>query len=364
RTVELLDGLRIEIAGDRQLVGALKFLHRLGKLGVVSEVGRIAGEPELVPQQRNPRVFHRGLGVELEQLAVGDLFGVDGLAAHLREHGLELLVALVWRAEIVERGVGVGGVGDLGEDIRRIRGLLRQLDVVADAGIGEAAGLHVAGISENRVRELELGFGERVRAQTRKGRRLVVVDVEAVGVGALQARNDGLSAGVLHAFVEPQGGEVASLIERLDRRALSLVGENRVGLGREQVANLFRHRAVGGIERGQRIRRRRLLARGGGIGRRRRDPRLLCRPPRPPPFRRRPPPPRRRRGGLGGGGGRRGGGGGRGGPARARRAPRRCCGLSGGGRGRARRARLLRHGGGANGRRKDQRESRARQNAL
>src|SRR5262249_51146145 len=62
-----------------------------------------------------------------------------------------------------------------------------------------------------------------------------------------------------------------SLIERLDRRALSLVGENRVGLGREQVANLFRHRAVGGIERGQRIRRRRLLARDGGIGRWRGD---------------------------------------------------------------------------------------------
>src|SRR5262249_4746434 len=178
---------------------------------------------------------------------------------------------VVWRGEIVERGAGVGGVGDLGEDIRRIRGLLRQLDVVADAGIGEAAGLHVAGISEHRVRELELGFGERVRAQTRKGRRLVVVNVEAVGVGALQARKDGLSAGVLHAFVEPQGGEVASLIERLDRRALSLVGENRVGLGREQVANLFRHRAVGGIERGQWIRRRRLLARDGGIGRRRGD---------------------------------------------------------------------------------------------
>src|SRR5262249_51790159 len=113
-------------------------------------------------------------------------------------------------------------------------------------------------------------------------------------------------------------------------RALSLVGENRVGLGREQVANLFRHRAVGGIERGQRIRRRRLLARGGGIGRRRGDRGVVgrrrslarcgggpspARPrPRPPPP---PPPPRppapRAAAACGGGAG----GGGGGGPAPA-----------------------------------------------
>src|SRR5262249_7341930 len=110
-------------------------------------------------------------------------------------------------------------------------------------------------------------FGQRVRAQAGKGRRLVVVDVEAVGIGVLQARDDGLGASVLHAFVEPQGGEVAILVERLDRRVFSIASENRVVLGREQVANLFRHSAVGGIERRQRIGRRRLLGRDGGVGR-------------------------------------------------------------------------------------------------
>src|SRR5262249_17417356 len=104
-----------------------------------------------------------------------------------------------------------------------------------------------------------------------KSRRLIVVDVETVGVGALQARNDGLGGGVLHALVEPQGGKLAILVERLDSRALSLASENRVGLGREQVANLFRHRAVGGTGRRQRIGCRRWLARDGGIGRRRGD---------------------------------------------------------------------------------------------
>ena len=173
------------------------------------------------------------------------------------------------RAEIVERGGGVGDPGDLGEDLRRIGRILRQFDVVADAGIGEAARLQVAGVSEHRLRELEFGFGQRVRAQAGKGRRLIVGDVETVGVGALQACNDGPGARVLHALVEPQGGELAILVECLDGRALSLAGENRVGLGGEQVANFFRRRAVGGIERRQRIGCRRWLARHGGIGRRR-----------------------------------------------------------------------------------------------
>ena len=374
RTIELLDGLRIEIAGDRQFVGALEFLHRLGELGVVSEVGGIPGQAELVAQQRNARVFHRSLGVELEQLAVGDLFGTRGLGAHLREHGLELLVALVGRAEFVERCGGVGGLGELGEDLRRIGRLLRQLDVLADAGIGEAAGLQVTGISEHCLRELEFGFGQRVRAQAGKGWRLVVVDVEAVGIGALQARNDGLGASILHAFVEPQGGEVATLIERLDGRALSLASENRIALGCQQVANLFRHRAVGGIERGQRIGCRCLLAHDGGIGRRRGDrgvfgPRrslARCsgrRTRRSRSFTRRHCRRARRRRGLTGRGRSRARRWFRGSLSRRSRARRRCS-LTWRGRSRARRARVLRKGGGANRRREDQSQSRARQNAL
>ena len=57
---------------------------------------------------------------------------------------------------------GVGGAGDLVEDIRRIGRCLRKLHVAADAAIGETAGLHVAGIGEHRFGELELGLGQRI----------------------------------------------------------------------------------------------------------------------------------------------------------------------------------------------------------
>ena len=43
----------------RQLVALLEFLHRFGELGVVFQIGRFAGEAELVAQQRHARVFHR-----------------------------------------------------------------------------------------------------------------------------------------------------------------------------------------------------------------------------------------------------------------------------------------------------------------
>ena len=108
RAVELLDRLRIDIAGDRQLVGALEFLHRFRELGVVFEVGGIAGEAELLAQQRDARIFHRRLGIELEQRAVGDHLARVALAAHLRELSLEPLIGFVRRAELLERLAGVG----------------------------------------------------------------------------------------------------------------------------------------------------------------------------------------------------------------------------------------------------------------
>ena len=62
------------------------------------------------------------------------------------------------RAELLERLAGVGGTRDVGEDIRGFGRRLRQLDIDADAGIGEAAGLHVAGIGEHRAGEPQLGL--------------------------------------------------------------------------------------------------------------------------------------------------------------------------------------------------------------
>src|SRR5262249_46430760 len=156
--------------------------------------------------------------------------------------------------------------------------------------------------------------------------------------------NGGVGGRSAGAFGEPHGGEVAILVECLGGCVFSLASENRVVLGREQIANLFRHRAVGGIERRQRIGRRRLLARDGGIGRRRGGRGVFgrgrslarCSGRRT-----------RRRGSF---------------ARRPRGCARRRCSFAC--RGRSRRACVLRRGGGARQRRQDQSQSRARQNAL
>ena len=74
----------------------------------------------------------------------------------------------------------------------------------------------------------------------------------------------------LDALIEPQGCPVPALIERLYCGMLFLAGENLVGLGGEEVTDLFRNCAVGGIERCQWVRRRRRdgLARNAGARRR------------------------------------------------------------------------------------------------
>ena len=61
---------------------------------------------------------------------------------------------------------------------------------------------------------------------------------------------------------------MASLVERFNHGAFSFIGEKFVALDREQVVDLFRNRAIGGIKRCQRIGRPGLLARDGGVGRR------------------------------------------------------------------------------------------------
>jgi hypothetical protein len=82
----------------------------------------------------------------------------------------------------------------------------------------------------------------------------------------LQASDGGRGARVLDALVEPDRQEVAVLVERLGCRALFLAGKNFVRGRGQEVADLFRDRAVGGIERRQRIGRDGLLRDGHRIG--------------------------------------------------------------------------------------------------
>src|SRR5215831_14335545 len=151
-------------------------------------------------------------------------------------------------AEFVERFAGVRGIDDLGEDCSRLGWCLRQLDIVlAHTFIGETPGLQMPGEGQHRLRELEIGLRECVRAKPSKIGRAIIAYVEAICIGLPEAGNYRRRARILGTPVEPKGSEGSSLIEGFDRHSLALAGENRVRLGGQEITNLFRHRAVGGI---------------------------------------------------------------------------------------------------------------------
>ena len=94
RGIELLDRPRVEIAGRRQIVAALKFLHGFGELLIVAQIGRLAGNTEPLAQLRHAGIFHRVLAVEGEHRTRRDLVACAAgrLAAQFRQRGLELLI--------------------------------------------------------------------------------------------------------------------------------------------------------------------------------------------------------------------------------------------------------------------------------
>ena len=77
-------------------------------------------------------------------------------------------------------------VGDLGEDLGRIRRVLLVADIVADARIMHAADLGVARIFEDLAGEAELGVGQRVHVAGLEDRGRIIGRLEAVGIDALQ----------------------------------------------------------------------------------------------------------------------------------------------------------------------------------
>ena len=70
---------------------------------------------------------------------------------------------------------------------------------------------------------METGRGER--------RNPIVVRIKTIGVGRLEAGDGCARARGFDALLQPQRRQVARLVERLDRGALLLVGENLVDLG-------------------------------------------------------------------------------------------------------------------------------------
>ena len=151
-------------------------------------------------------------------------------------------------AEFVERSAGVRGIDDLGKDCSRLGRCLRQLDIVlAHTFIGETPGLQMPGEGQHRLRELEIGPRECVRAKPGKIGRAIIAYVEAICIGILEAGNHRRRARIRDTPVEPKGSEGSTQIEGFDRHALVLAGENRVRLGGQEITNLFRHHAVSRI---------------------------------------------------------------------------------------------------------------------
>jgi hypothetical protein len=174
--------------------------------------------------------------------------------------------------KLVEGFAGVPGVDRPREDGGGFGRRLRQVDVVAQACVGKTPSLEMTGEGEHRLRKLEVSLRQRVRGKPCEIRRAIIAGIEPIGFGLLKAGNHGLGACVLDALVEPERGEVSPLIEFLDSRFLVLAGKNLVRGCGQQVANLFCHDPVCGIERSERIACRSLLGygrRGGwpcGIG--------------------------------------------------------------------------------------------------
>src|SRR6476659_65510 len=103
------------------------------------------------------------------------------------------------------------------------------------------------GEGQHRLRELEISLRECVRAKPGKIGCAIIAYVETICIGVLEAGNHRRRARIRDTSLEPKGSESSILIEGFDRHALTLAGEDRIRLGGQEVTNLFRHRAVGGI---------------------------------------------------------------------------------------------------------------------
>ena len=113
RWIEFVDRASIQIASRRQIVAPLIFLDGLSKFLIVAQIAGLAGNTKPLAQLRNAGIFHRTLAVEGEHPTRCDHVAgtASRFAAQLRQRGLELLIVLVRRAELIERLAGVVPLG-------------------------------------------------------------------------------------------------------------------------------------------------------------------------------------------------------------------------------------------------------------
>ena len=112
---------------------------------VVSVIARLAAHVQTFAQCRHARV----LGARPDHGAVGNAvvgrgFGARRVAAQLGELCLQRAEALVRRIEAVERRAGIAGVGDLAQDVGRLRRVIAVIDFRQHAGRRDAADREMA----------------------------------------------------------------------------------------------------------------------------------------------------------------------------------------------------------------------------
>ena len=200
---------------------------------------------------------------------------LERTGAQFGELRLERLEATVRRIEAFERGAGIGGLGDLAQDIGRRRRVIAVVDFRQHPARRDAAGRQMAGISERRIGERDVGVGERLGAGGgAEVRDLIIGRVEPVGGGVRQLRDHRFGARVELAVGDPQRGIIARGIEGCHRLALGRAVDALVELpGRDDGAQLVGDLRV---DRGRSAAYRRVPlmpappVRGGRCGRRRR----------------------------------------------------------------------------------------------
>ena len=310
RTVDGGERAAVDHAGRLDVGARLHVFHRVEQRLVVDQFVRLAGfllnldqfdlsgalvahlhrflrrrrrgqaDIETRAQQRHARILVAGLDRGAACDAVVGV-GARSAGAQLGELGLERLVRLMRRIEAVERGVDVAGVRNTFENVGGLGRARAVIDFRDDAVRRDAAGRKMTGEGQNRLRQPDIGGGERVGGGSAcEVRRRIIGRVERVGPGILQAGDRRLGVAGETVVANPDRCELArrviafqrlalgrifdALVETLDQLAQT-VGDLAVVGGKRfferaggRLAGIDRH---GGRRRGRRLRQRLRLCR-------------------------------------------------------------------------------------------------------
>src|SRR5262245_45717900 len=115
---------------------------------------------------------------------------------------------------------GIARCRKLRERVTRIREIEVIVNVTADAGVVHPTAVGVTNIIEDRVREAELGLGERLRIRCAKIRYRIIRRVQAIVAGSGEMLDRVFGASGAGALLDPERREAAVAIKYFDRLAI------------------------------------------------------------------------------------------------------------------------------------------------